>query len=75
MWRLLEPRGIRRILLVADSVDMARTRATFAKMGFVVLPSPTPAGDPGAPEARLALLRDVVIEVVGLVYYRLAGYA
>jgi uncharacterized SAM-binding protein YcdF (DUF218 family) len=73
--RLLEPRGIQRILLVADPVDMTRTRATFERAGFVVLPSPTPAADPGAPEARLALLRDVVIEVVGLVYYRLAGYA
>jgi uncharacterized SAM-binding protein YcdF (DUF218 family) len=72
--RLLEPRGIRRILLVADPVDMPRTRAVFERVGFAVLPAPTASSGPSDPESRLSLLRDLAVEMLGLVYYRLAGH-
>ena len=51
--RLLEPRGVRRILLVADPVDMPRTRAVFERVGFAVLPAPTASSGPSDPESRL----------------------
>jgi uncharacterized SAM-binding protein YcdF (DUF218 family) len=72
--RLLEPRGIRRILLVADPVDMPRTRAVFERVGFTVLPAPTASSGSSDPESRLGLLRDLAVEMLGLVYYRLAGH-
>jgi uncharacterized SAM-binding protein YcdF (DUF218 family) len=72
--RLLEPRGVRRVLLVADPVDMPRTRAVFERAGFGVLPAPTASSGPSDPESRLNLLRDLAVEMVGLVYYRLVGY-
>jgi uncharacterized SAM-binding protein YcdF (DUF218 family) len=72
--RLLEPRGVGRILLVADPIDMPRTRAVFERVGFTVLPAPTASSGPSDPESRLSLLRDLVIELMGFVYYRLAGH-
>ena len=71
---LLEPMGVRRILLVADPIDMPRTRATFARAGFEVLPAPTRASGPSGPEARLGLFRELCIELAGWTYYRLAGH-
>ncbi len=70
---LLIPRGHRRILLVADPIDMPRARAAMERVGFTVLPAPTAASGPSQPEARLALLRDIAIEVVGWAYYRVTG--
>jgi uncharacterized SAM-binding protein YcdF (DUF218 family) len=72
--RLLEPRGVGRILLVADPIDMPRTRAVFERVGFTVLPAPTASSGPSDPESRLGLFRDLAIELLGLVYYRLAGH-
>lgn len=72
--RLLGDRGIERILLVADPVDMSRTRAVFERVGFRVLPVPTAASGPSDPASRLHLVRDILIELMGLAYYRLAGY-
>lgn len=72
--RLLGARGIDRILLVADPVDMPRTRAAFERVGFSVLPAPTVASGPFDPASRLHLVRDILIELMGLAYYRLAGY-
>ena len=71
--RLLLPRGSRRILLVADPIDIPRARAAMERVGFDVLPAPTAATGPSQPEARLGLLRDIVIELAGLSYYRLTG--
>lgn len=71
--RLLLPLGHRRILLVADPIDMPRARATMERAGFTVLPAPTAATGPSQPEARLGLLRDILIELAGWTYYRLAG--
>jgi len=39
--RLLEPRGIRRIVLVTSAVHMQRAVATYCAQGFVVIPAPT----------------------------------
>jgi uncharacterized SAM-binding protein YcdF (DUF218 family) len=71
--RLLLPRGIRRVLVVADPVDMPRARRVLERAGFTVLAAPTEASSPTDPEARLALLRDLTIELGGLLYYRLIG--
>ena len=74
--QVLQPRGVRRILLVADTEGMGRAAGAFRRTGFEVLPAP--AGDvsaqPESPEHRLQLMRRVGIELLGRVYYRLAGY-
>ncbi len=69
--QMLLPRGQRRILLVADPIDMPRARAVMKRAGFTVLPAPTVATGPSLPEARLALLRDIATELAGWAYYRL----
>jgi uncharacterized SAM-binding protein YcdF (DUF218 family) len=71
--RLLLPRGSRRILLVADPIDMPRARATMAHAGFTVLPAPTAASGPSDPEDRLGLLRDIFLELAGWAYHWLRG--
>jgi uncharacterized SAM-binding protein YcdF (DUF218 family) len=70
---LLLPRGVRRVLLVADPVDMPRGRRLFARAGFTVLPAPTAATGPSGPEARLNLLREIAVEAAGSSYYWLLG--
>jgi uncharacterized SAM-binding protein YcdF (DUF218 family) len=70
---LLLPRDARRVLLVADPVDMPRTRLVLERRGFAVLPAPTASSGPGYPEARLNLLRDICIELAAWAYNRLAG--
>jgi uncharacterized SAM-binding protein YcdF (DUF218 family) len=71
--KLLLPLGRRRILLVADPIDMPRSRALMERAGFVVRPAPTAAGGPSNPEARLGLVRDIAIELTAWAYYRLRG--
>jgi uncharacterized SAM-binding protein YcdF (DUF218 family) len=74
--RLLHPRGLRRIILVADAEGMRRAAGAFERQGFEVLPAP--AADAPAlaanPEERLDVMRRVVMEALALVYYRAAGY-
>ncbi len=72
--KVLPPRGIRRILLVADPIDMPRAQAAFERVGFAVLRAPTASSGPSQPESRLNLLREVAIELAGWFYYRLAGH-
>lgn len=72
--RLLRPRGVQRVLLVADPIDMPRTRALLERRGFVVLGAPTASSGPGDPESRLHLLREIGTEIAGWVYYRLRGW-
>ena len=38
---LLQPRGVRRVLLVTSALHMARARAHFEAVGFEVIPAPT----------------------------------
>jgi uncharacterized SAM-binding protein YcdF (DUF218 family) len=71
--RLLLPLGKRRILLVADPIDMPRGRALMERAGFIVFPAPTAASGPSQPESRLRLGRDIIIELSAWAYYRLSG--
>jgi uncharacterized SAM-binding protein YcdF (DUF218 family) len=71
--KLLFPLGRRSILLVADPIDMPRARALMERAGFMVRPAPTAATGPSQPEARLGLLRDILIELSAWAYYRLTG--
>jgi uncharacterized SAM-binding protein YcdF (DUF218 family) len=71
--KLLLPLGRHRILLVADPIDMPRSRALMERAGFVVHPVPTAASGPSNPESRLGLVRDITIELFAWAYYRLAG--
>jgi uncharacterized SAM-binding protein YcdF (DUF218 family) len=71
--RLLAPLSRRRILLVADPIDMPRARVLMERAGFMVRPAPTAATGPSQPEARLGLLRDILIELSAWAYYRLTG--
>ena len=70
----LRPLGVRRILLVADRVDMPRSRAVFARLGFEVFRAPTVSGLSGDPENRLQMAREIVGELLGWLQYRLLGY-
>jgi uncharacterized SAM-binding protein YcdF (DUF218 family) len=71
--RLLLPIGQRHILLVADPIDMPRSRALMEHSGFVVRPVPTAATGPSNPESRLGLFRDLTTELSAWAYYRLTG--
>ena len=71
--RLLRPLGLRRILLVADPIDMPRSRTLIERAGFMVRPAPTASSGPSNPESRLGLFRDIAIELCAWAYYRLAG--
>lgn len=71
--RLLAPRGIRRVLLVADPIDTPRTRLVLERQGFAIQPAPTASSGPGQPEARLKLLRELCVEMVAWGYNRLVG--
>jgi uncharacterized SAM-binding protein YcdF (DUF218 family) len=71
---LLKPRGVQRILLVVDSIDMPRTRALFEGAGFTVFGAHTGTGEPTDPESRLQLLREMSIELFAWYYYRLRGW-
>lgn len=70
---LLLPLGRQRILLVADPIDMPRTRVLMERSGFEVRPAPTASSGPSTPESRLGLCRDIAIELSAWAYYRLSG--
>jgi uncharacterized SAM-binding protein YcdF (DUF218 family) len=72
----LRSRGVRSILLVTGPLHLVRARAVFERQGFVVRPAPV--GDlslyPEKPGERLALAQSLAQELLGRLYYRLAGY-
>lgn len=72
----LRPRGIRRILLVTGALHTARARLVFERAGFTVFPAPVEDWSHWVayPEGRLELMRGILAEVFGTVYYRAAGY-
>jgi uncharacterized SAM-binding protein YcdF (DUF218 family) len=76
MARLLQPRGVRKVLLVTDMEHMVRSKALFERVGFQVLPAPVPDGSKPAvrPQSRVELFHRTLQEWVALQYYRLAGY-
>ncbi len=73
---LLRPRGVRKIIVVADMAGMTRAMAVFRHTGFDVVPPP--GSDlldlGGGPEDRLNMMRQLAMEVVARVYYRAVGY-
>lgn len=74
--RLLRPRDIRTIVLVADAEGLWRAERVFERAGFDVVPAPTadvPAFG-GGPETRIDLARRIAIELLANAYYALAGY-
>ncbi len=73
---LLAPRGINRVMLVADTAGLPRAMQTFERVGFTVLADPSAGALElgGGPEDRLNLLRQIAIESVARAYYRLAGF-
>lgn len=73
---LLRPKGIRKIIVVADAQGTARAVGVFERVGFEVAPAAVGdvSGVGTAPEERLKLLRRVVIELLARSYYRVAGY-
>jgi uncharacterized SAM-binding protein YcdF (DUF218 family) len=74
---LLAGRGINRVILVADAPGLPRAMRSFERVGFVVVPEPSAGALDlgGGPEDRLNLLRQIAIELVARMYYRLAGFA
>ena len=72
---LLEPRGARTVLLVTNAGHLARARPLFERAGFEVRGVPSdPPIEPDTPESRLEETRVLVKEVLGWLYYRIAGY-
>ncbi len=74
--RRLEPRAVRRILLVTDSEHLTRAVPLFERVGLEVLPAPADSisAATNSPEERLQLLRRLSEELMARLYYRLAGY-
>ena len=74
--RLLHPRNIRTIILVADAEGMWRARRVFEKVGFDVVPATTAdvSSQDGGPEERLHLARREAIELLARLYYAVAGH-
>ncbi len=62
---LLDPKGIRRIILVTSALHMPRARAIFAKQGYDVIPAPT---DYGVTEASWSyyLTPDPTVQIFNL---------
>jgi uncharacterized SAM-binding protein YcdF (DUF218 family) len=73
---LLDPRNVRKILLVTNAQHMARARPSFEREGFVVFPAPVEDvfEAEGPAEGHLLQARRVLQELAGRAYYRLAGY-
>lgn len=72
--RILQPQGVRRILLVTHPNHMLRARGTFEKAGFTVYPAPVPwdrlAAIWGRPSlGRFQLFHNVLYEYAGLALY------
>jgi uncharacterized SAM-binding protein YcdF (DUF218 family) len=72
---LLQPMGVRQILLVTSDEHMLRSRQLFERAGFTVLPAPVDdLSHPRKPEARLRLMRRVTQEFLARAHYWVAGY-
>lgn len=72
---LLEPRGVRTVLLVTNAGHLARARPLFEHAGFEVRGVPSdPPVEADSPESRIADMRVLAKEVFGWLYYKVAGY-
>jgi uncharacterized SAM-binding protein YcdF (DUF218 family) len=73
---LLQSRGARTILLVTNAGHLARARPLFEHAGFTVRPAPSDTFiESSSPESRLELMRVLVREFFGWLFYRVAGYS
>lgn len=66
---VLQPQGVKRIILVTDPPHMLRSVLTFRNVGFEVIPHTSPA--PHLPQTRKAMM--MFYEYMGLVKYGLKG--
>jgi uncharacterized SAM-binding protein YcdF (DUF218 family) len=72
---LLQPLGIRTILLVTNREHMARSQPLLEHLGFTVHPAPVDTlSQATGPGARLQLTRQVLQEFLARLYYWLVGY-
>ena len=72
---LLQSKGARTILLVTNAGHLARARPLFERAGFDVHPAPSDSFvEASSPESRLELMRVLVREFSGWLFYRVAGY-
>jgi uncharacterized SAM-binding protein YcdF (DUF218 family) len=73
---LLEPQGVRKLLVVVDGPGAVRAMAVFERVGFQTVPAPWRASvtTDAPPEDRLTLLRSLAMEAIARLYYRLMGY-
>ena len=76
MKALLQPRGVRKILLVTNSLHMGRARGVFERAGFEVLVAVADniSNTADSPESRLSLMYRASKEFLARIYYRIAGY-
>jgi uncharacterized SAM-binding protein YcdF (DUF218 family) len=74
--RLLMHRGLRKILLVTDSLHLRRAKLVFESTGLEVFPAASDDSSVSAvsPKDRLFLASRVIEESAALAYYRLVGY-
>jgi len=72
---LLQSRGARTVLLVSNAGHLARAQPLFEHAGFEVRGVPSdPPVESDAPESRIVQTRVLVKELLGWLYYRMAGY-
>jgi uncharacterized SAM-binding protein YcdF (DUF218 family) len=72
---LLQSKGARTILLVTNAGHLARARPLFERAGFDVHPAPSDSFvEASSPESRLELMRVLIREFFGWLFYRVAGY-
>ena len=72
---LLRPKGVETILLVTNSGHLRKATPLFERAGFTVHPVASDAFvDPGTPEDRLVLMRGVLEELCGWLYYKVARF-
>jgi len=72
---LLQSKGARTILLVTNAGHLARARPLFERAGFDVHPAPSDSFvEASSPESRLELMRVLIRELSGWLFYRVAGY-
>lgn len=74
--RLLMHRGLRKVLLVTESLHVRRASLAFRSAGLEVFPAPSDDYPAWAtsPTARIWLAGRIVKESAALAYYRLAGF-
>lgn len=73
---MLAPRGVRRVLVVSDSLHLVRSVGVFERAGLVVFTAAIddPVNSDDKPESRLELTRAALREVLARLYYRAARY-